>query len=268
VKSPNGKGGAEIDDYSHDVNEWDIPRLVDRLAGLAKRGADPSAIEPGYYTVIMEPWAVARMVYQLWGREADEMEARKANTGRNIYSKSGGGNKTGLQMIDRRISIQTDPWDPMCHYDPFDNAGRILKKQIYFEKGVLKTLAYDDTYARQKGVEPVSPPRNVRVNIEGTPQTVDEMIASTKRGLWIQNMGIGNVLDRNTLQMSSVTQNGVFLIEDGKISRPVHNLRWVESPLAMLNKIEAFSTPERIYMSAIPKMKIRDVRFTSMATIL
>ena len=109
------------------------------------------AIEPGRYTVILEPQAVGDLV-QLFGGYAD---ARSADEGRSPFSKQGGGNKIGEKIVDERVTLFCRPVRPAASSaQPFDGEGLPLGKQVFVENGVLKQLFYSRFWAQKQGKTP------------------------------------------------------------------------------------------------------------------
>ena len=241
-------------------------------AGVAKRAIDkarlsrsPVAIEPGRYTVILEPQAVGDLV-QLIGNYAD---ARSADEGRSPFVKEGGGNKIGEKIVDERVSIFSDPRDPQLLSQPFDGEGFPLGRQVWIENGVLKQLIYSRFWAQKQGKTPTGNPQSLKMT--GGTQSIDEMIRSTPRGVLVTRLWYLREVDPRTILYTGLTRDGTFLIEDGKISKAIQNFRFNESPLFMLNNVEALGAPVRLAGTeqggdvVMPAIKVRDFNFTSLS---
>ncbi len=121
---------------------------------LGKLSRNPVAVEPGRYTVILEPQAVGDLV-QLMGFS---LAARSADEGRSAFSKQGGGNKIGEQIMDKRVTIFSDPQDPQLLAQPYDGQGLPLARQVWIENGVLKQLFYSRFWAQKQGKQPTGFP--------------------------------------------------------------------------------------------------------------
>ncbi|MEO6527273.1 MAG: metallopeptidase TldD-related protein, partial [Gemmatimonadaceae bacterium] len=109
------------------------------------------AIEPGTYTVVLEPRAVADLIPNL----ISSFDARVNDEGRGTFSKAGGGTSLGEKIADERVTIfsdPSDPSDPELQAQPFDNAGLPLCRLVYIEKGILKSFTYDRYWAQKQGV--------------------------------------------------------------------------------------------------------------------
>ena len=115
--------------------------------------------------------------------------------------------------------------------------------------------------------------RNMRSNRNGA-ASLEEMIAGTQRGLLVTRLWYIRPVDPRTILYTGLTRDGTFLIERGKITRAVKNLRWNESPVFLLNNLEAMGRPVRVSASedgspgaaiVVPPVKARDFTFTSLS---
>jgi predicted Zn-dependent protease len=226
------------------------------------------AIEPGRYTVVFEPTAVGNLI-QFIGRA---LNARAADEGRSFFSKPGGGNKIGSKVVDERVTIVSDPFDPDVAGSPFDNEGLPARRAVWIDRGVVTTLDYDRYWAQKQGVAPTASGGSLKMS--GGSSTMDEMIASTPRGLLVTRFWYLRPVDQRTILYTGLTRDGTFLIENGKITRAVKNLRFNDSPVFMLNNLEALGTPVRVSASEdggpgqaimVPPLKVRDFNFTSLS---
>jgi predicted Zn-dependent protease len=255
----SGWGWSGFEDWGRVDPQAVIARAVD----LAQRSAKPVAVEPGRYTVILEPSAVAALV----GAILTEWPARWADAGYTVFAKDPlGTNKIGLQMMDRRLGMVSSPWDPDRPASTISDDFLAIPGPVnWFEQGVLKNLAYDEPYAEAKGREPVMDPGGARLTFDGPTQALEEMIASTKRGVWVNRLSHLNAMNKRTLLLTGTTRDGTFLIENGKITKAIKNFRFTESPFFVFNKLEAAGTPVRASRAVVaPRLKLRDFDFTSL----
>lgn len=260
----SGWAGAAHSDWSR----IDSGELGARAIDKARRSANPVAIEPGRYTVILEPTAVGNLIQLV----AFALDARGADEGRSFFTKPGGGNKTGMKVMDERVSLLSDPFDPEAAAYSFTGDGLPVKKTSWIENGVVKNLAYDRYWAEKQGKEPTPIIGSLRMS--GGDATVEDMIASTKRGILVTRFWYIRPVDPRTILYTGLTRDGTFLIENGKITRAVKNLRYNESPIFMLNNLEAMGEPVRVSASedgspgfaiVVPPIKTRDFTFTSLS---
>jgi predicted Zn-dependent protease len=282
VRTPDGTGSGWAGASTNDVTKIDAGALGRRAAEKARRSVNPVAIEPGRYTVVLEPTAVGNLVQLIAGA----FSARNADEGRSFFSKPGGGNKIGMKVVDERVTIFSDPQDPDTPGGAFGPDGMPLGRRVWIENGVVKTLAYDRYWAQRQGVTPNSPTfagffgggggggfgGGGGLKMLGDNHSLEDLIASTERGILCTRFWYIRPVDQRTILYTGLTRDGTFLIENGKITRPVKNMRWNESPIFMLNNLEMLGRPERVNSSesgsaggsiVMPAVKARDFNFTS-----
>ncbi|MEO6529141.1 MAG: metallopeptidase TldD-related protein, partial [Gemmatimonadaceae bacterium] len=220
------------------------------------------AIEPGTYTVVLEPRAVADLIPNL----ISSFDARVNDEGRGTFSKSGGGTRLGEKIADERVTIFSDPSDPELQAQPFDNAGLPLRRLVYIDKGILKSFTYDRFWAQKQGVAATGAAAAAGVHFAGGTKSVDELIAGTERGVLVTHFFYIRFLDPRTVLLTGLTRDGTFLIERGKVTQPLKNFRWNESPLFMLNRIDEIGRAERVSVDQVmPALRVRDFNFTSLS---
>jgi len=247
-----------------DIKKLDTESATRIATMKANASTGAKAIEPGKYTVILEPVAATYMLENMF-----RFDARSAEEGRSFLSKKGGGTRLGDQLMDEKVTIYSDPFNPDLPAGTWTGEGMPLEKTYWIDKGVVKNLSYSRYWADKKGVKPVPGPSNIIM--EGGNSSIEEMIASTERGILVSRLWYIRMVDQQTLLLTGLTRDGTFYIENGKIKFPVKNFRFNESPVIMLNNVEALGKPERSisvesYQSyMIPPMKIRDFTFSSLS---
>jgi predicted Zn-dependent protease len=227
------------------------------------------ALEPGKYTVILEPAAAV----DLLGNMMRSMDARNADEGRSFLSKKGGETRLGEKLFDERVTIYSDPTNIEIPGSPFAGGGgrfggggvdgRPQEKVTWVENGVVKNMYYSQFWAQKKGVKSVAPPSGI-IMVGGT-ESLAEMIKNTEKGILVTRFWYIRAVDPQTLLYTGLTRDGTFYIENGKIKYPVKNFRFNESPVIMLNNLEAMGAPQRISGNLIPPLKIRDFTFSSLS---
>ncbi|MEX2182144.1 MAG: TldD/PmbA family protein [Gemmatimonadaceae bacterium] len=266
VRTPDGTGSGWAGASDNDFRRINPDALAARAIEKAQRSANPAAIEPGRYTVVLEPTAAANLIQLIAG----SLNARNADEGRSFFSKAGGGNKIGEKVVDERVTIVSDPLDPRVPANTFGGDGSPNRPVTWIENGVVKNLAYDRFWAQRTGKEQTG--TGGTLAIAGGETSVEEMIASTERGLLVTRFWYIRPVDPRTILFTGLTRDGTFLIENGRITRPVRNLRYNESPIFMLNNLLAMGRPERVSASEAggpgqailaPPLKVRDFTFTS-----
>ena len=159
--------------------------------------------------------------------------------------------------------------DPLLGYPPFSSTGEVFRPATWVADGILRDLAYPRTYGvQQLGVE-AGLPTSGAFHMSGGKTTIDEMIATTTRGILVTRFSDVGVVDYVSFMESGYTRDGLWLIENGAISKAIKNFRFTESPLFALNQIEQIGTSVRVFHPrtpiAAPALKVRDFSFTSLA---
>ena len=223
------------------------------------------AIEPGKYTVILEPTAVAVMLENLFSA----LDARQADEGRSFMSKPGGKTKLGEQMLDERVNIYSDPWNTELPTPTWAGDGRPQEKINWIEKGVVKNLSSSRYWAKKTGIKSIPSPDGMIM--QGGNKTLEELIKGTEKGILVTRLWYIRSVDPQTLLLTGLTRDGTFYIENGEIKFPVKNFRFNESPIIMLNNLEEMGKSERTVSAEsnanylLPPLKIKDFTFTSLS---
>ncbi|WP_396597121.1 TldD/PmbA family protein [Dokdonia sp. R86516] len=259
MRSNDGTGSGWVTRDFNDVSKFDAAEASKVAIDKAVMSREAKAIEPGKYTVILEPSAGLGLLEGL-GRS---ISARSADEGRSFMSKEGGGTKMGVKIVDERVNLWSDPLNEEVPAGTWNGEGQPLKKTSWIENGVVKNLAYDRFWAKEKGVEPVPFPSNFIMG--GGDASLEDLIKSTKKGILVTRLWYIRSVDPQTLLYTGLTRDGTFYIENGKIKYPVKNFRFNESPIIMLNNLETLGKQVRVDGSLIPYMKIRDFTFTSLS---
>jgi predicted Zn-dependent protease len=265
VRTEDGTGSGYVIKGFSDVNKLDTAAATNIAIqkSLGSKGA--RALEPGKYTVILEPTAAAVLLENIYF----DMDARSADEGRSFFSKQGGKTKLGEKIVDERVTFFSDPTYADLPASPWAGDGQAQEKRMWIENGVVKNLAYSRFWAKEKGVKPIPFPSNM-IMLGGT-ATLDEMIKSTKRGILVTKLWYIRAVDPQTLLQTGLTRDGTFYIEDGKIKYPIKNFRFNESPIIMLNNLEMLGKTERVVSTEsnqnymVPPMKIREFTFSSLS---
>jgi predicted Zn-dependent protease len=265
VRTADGTGSGWAGADHPDWSQIDFKAVADTAIAKARRSRNPQPIEPGRYTVILEPQAVGDLVQRM----ANALNARTADEGRSAFAKRGGGSRIGERIVDERVSLFSDPADPQLLSTPFDEQGLPLARQTWIENGVLKTLAYSRFWAAKQNRQPTGSPNALKLT--GGDASIEDMIRATPRGVLVTRFWYIRPVDPRTLLLTGLTRDGTFLIEDGRVSRPVQNLRFNESPLFMLNNVEMVGRAVRIAGTesggnvVLPALKVKEFSFTSVS---
>ena len=259
MRSNDETGSGWVTRDFNDVSKLDTSEASKIAIDKALQSRNAKAIEPGKYTVILEPAAASDLLSNMFRN----MGARQADEGRSFLSKKGGGTKLNEKIIDERVNVYTDPFNAEVPASPWTQDGQARKKLDIIREGVVKNLFYDRYWASLKNVEPVPFPGNIIM--EGGSASLEDLIKSTKKGVLVTRLWYIRSVDPQTLLYTGLTRDGTFYIENGKIKHPVKNFRFNESPVIMLNNLETLGKQVRIDGHLIPYMKIRDFTFTSLS---
>jgi len=265
VRTEDGKGSGYATRGYNDVTKLDTKAATQIAADKSVKSAAAKAIEPGKYTVILEPAAAAVLIERiLFG-----LDARQADEGRSYLSKPGGQTRLNEKLMDERVTLYSDPLHPDLPTSTWNGDGRPQEKVNWIEKGVVKNLSYSRYWAQKKGVKAVPGPD--AFIMEGGSKSLEDLIKSTKKGVFVTRLWYIRDVDPQTLLLTGLTRDGTFYIENGKIMFPIKNFRFNESPVIMLNNLEELGKVERTVSVEsninylLPPMKIRDFTFSSLS---
>lgn len=271
ARNPEGTSSGYFLRSHYDISKLDTKRIAGEAIRKALAGNNAKAIDPGVYTVVMEPQAVADIL----GGLGFGFDARSAEEGRSPYSLPGGKTKLGQQIFDERINVYSDPWNESVPGSQSAQGG-IPSQKIYLVKnGVLENLIYSRFWAKQKSKEPTPGPVNTIFESSAKPATMEEMIASTQRGILITRFWYIRGTDQRTASSTGLTRDGLWMIENGKITYPVKNFRFNQSVVQMLapGNVEMIGASERVGGSEggggggggslLPALKLKAFNFTS-----
>ena len=266
VRTEDGRGSGWVKRSANDVARFDAREASNVAIEKALRSVDAKALEPGRYTVILEPAATSDLI----GFMMSGFDARRADEGRSFLSKKGGGTRLGEKLFDEQVNIWADPWNPDVPVLPWDTQTMLPRERMALVKnGKVSALDYSLFWAKKQGVRAVGAPGNIIM--AGTDKSTADLIASTKKGILVTRTWYIRLVDPQSVLLTGLTRDGTFYIENGKIKHPIKNFRFNESPVTMLNNIEEIGKPQIIggdevqYAMAIPPMKVRDFNFTSLS---
>ena len=226
-----------------DINNFNINKITDKLLETALKNAEQIEIDPGVYTVILSPEAVSEIL---------NYTGYTAFNGKMIMeNKSFVSHNRGKKIFPETINISDDPFDELTMPLPFDLVGYPRKKIDLIKEGVIKDGVYDHLtalkYNRKCTGNTLSPehasfgalPFNL-VMKEGS-NSVEEVISSTKKGVYISRFHYVNILNPMSVQLTGMTRNGTFLIEDGKLGKAIKNMRFNTGVIDMLKAVDMIS---------------------------
>ncbi|RKX72633.1 hypothetical protein DRP43_00200 [candidate division TA06 bacterium] len=250
-----------------DINTLDIANIAIKKS---IEGQNPSIIEPGKYTVVLEPAAVTDFISYLSFLGFGALS--------HIEKRSFFSGKIGEKVFSDNITISDDAYYPISQGIPFDFEGMPRKKITLIENGILKGIVYDLKTAKIAGTESTGHglpqpneygPMPLNLVLKPGNATIREMIESTKRGLLITHFHYTNVLNPKEMTITGMTRDGVFLIENGEVKKPVNNMRFTESIPNIFKNVEMVGKKAILQSSffgdgfVIPGLKVNNFTFTS-----
>jgi len=231
-----------------DINNFNIDKITDELLATALKNVEQIEIEPGVYTVILSPEAVAEILNHT---------GYTAFNGKTIMEgKSFICNNQGKRIFPETITVSDDPFDELTMPIPFDLVGYPREKTYFIKDGIAKDGVYDHLtalkYNRKCTGNTLSPeqasfgalPFNL-VMKEGD-STIDEMISGTNKGIYISRLHYVNILNPMSIQLTGMTRDGTFLIEDGKRVKAIKNMRFNTNVVDMLKAVDMISKERQI----------------------
>ncbi|GAB3355577.1 metallopeptidase TldD-related protein [Modestobacter lapidis] len=259
------------------------------VAGLAAEVARKMAwsqrkveLPAGRYETLLPPSAVSDlMVYAHW-----TMEARDADEGRNVYARAGGGNRIGDRLAALPLTLRSDPHAPGLECSPFQVVGGSSGSASVFDNGmatpavdwisggVLTNLIRPRAWALRTTAPATAAVDNLILEDRAATATQAELIAATERGLLLTTLWYIREVDPQTLLLTGLTRDGVFLVENGEVTGAVNNFRFNESPVDLLGRATQASVTERTLprewndwftRAAMPMLRVPDFNMSSVS---
>ncbi len=265
-----GEATGWYEQSSWKLSDINLDSIIERALNTTLMNKSPIDLEPGDYTVVLSPEAVGDLLYFLaFAGLATQDIVEKAN-----YFHD----KLGQKVFSDKITIGDDASHPLSAGLPFDFEGMPREKVTLIEQGVFKDMVLDRRLAQDfnktsTGHSLPQPnsygPLPLNLVMESGDQSMEDMIASTEHGLFVNRFHYTNLLDPMTLNLTGMTRDGLFLIQHGKITQSVRNFRFTESLVKAFNEVEAVgdhSTYIRSFFGGgfvVPGVKINRFHFSS-----
>jgi predicted Zn-dependent protease len=270
-----GRGTSWFEDVDLDA----LHRGLERRLAWGERRVE---LAPGRYETILPPDSTADLMVFLYG----DLSGRDAEDGRSVFSAPGGGTRLGQAVTEVPVELRSDPAEPGLEsigflvttasgsdVSVFDN-GLALDRTAWIEGGRLERLFYHRAGAARSGVAASPPGDNLVLEVPGATATLEQMVASTRRGLLLTCLWYIRTVDPVTALLTGLTRDGVYLVEDGEVVGAVNNFRFNESPVELLGRLSevgrserAFSRESGEYMNrtAMPPLRVADFNMSSVS---
>ncbi|MEU6386850.1 metallopeptidase TldD-related protein [Streptomyces bauhiniae] len=281
AKSPDHTRSAWAGRSTRDFKDVDPGALDTELAerlGWAERRVELPA---GRYETLLPPSAVADLlIYQLWSASG-----RDATEGRTVFSKPGGGTRTGERLSELPLTLRSDPDEPGLNCAPFvvahssggdrsvfDN-GLPVQATDWIKDGVLDRLTTTRHSADLTGL-PLAPALDNLILDGGGERSLAEMVAATERGLLLTCLWYIREVDPATLLLTGLTRDGVYLVENGEVTGQVNNFRFNESPVGVLGRASEAGRTEQTLprewsdwftRAAMPALRVPEFNMSSVS---
>jgi len=270
-----GQGTRDFSDV--DVTAVDA-ELAQRLAWAARR----VDLDAGRYETLLPPCAVADlMVYLYW-----TAVAREADDGRTVFSRPGGGTRVGDSLSDGPLRVWSDPKAPGMECDPVVLATSSSASQSVFDNGLpvgetdwiadgeLRALIQTRHSAQLTGLPFTPGVDNLMMSSGDASRGLGEMVVDTSKGLLLTCLWYVREVDPQTLLLTGLTRDGVYLVEGGEVVAEVNNFRFNESPVDLLGRLSEVGITERTLArefgdyftrTAMPAWRVGDFNMSSVS---
>ncbi|TQN40929.1 putative Zn-dependent protease [Blastococcus colisei] len=262
-----------------DVSVAGLAADVERKMGWSRRRVELPA---GRYETLLPPSAVSDlMIYLYW-----TMEARDADEGRNVFARPGGGNRVGERLAALPLTLCSDPHAPGLEAAPFQVVGASSGSASVFdngmaapavnwiEQGTLTNLIRPRAWALKTTAPATAAVDNLILEDPTATASQEEMLAATDRGLLLTTLWYIREVDPQTLLLTGLTRDGVFLVEGGEVTAAVNNFRFNESPVDLLGRTVQAGRTERTLprewndwftRCAMPPLRVPDFNMSSVS---
>lgn len=244
------------------IEQLPTEEITEKVIKKAIASRNPREIKPGDYTVIFEPAAMSSLVpWVMWN-----LDARAADEGRSFMSRTddagkAAGNRLGEQLFSPLVQIQRNPAHPLLQSRRFFGDGLSNNPLEIIKDGIPQTLSYSRYWAQEQEKEPTGV--MYPIVMQGTEQTIADLISQTERGILVSRAWYVRYINPRTLEVTGMTRDGTFWIEDGQIAYPIKNLRFNQSLPQMLANVEKLTQVQRCGSSVIPGCQVKEFHFSS-----
>jgi predicted Zn-dependent protease len=282
ARSADGARSAWVGRGIESLATLDVAAMHETLMRRLRWARRAVSLPAGRYEVLLPPDAVADLMVPL----AEAMSGRDALDGRNAFAAQGGGTRVGERIAPLAFELRSDPEEPGLACAPylvttasgpdlsvFDN-GMELGRTRWIEDGTVARLRFHRAGAAAAGMAAAPPVGNLTLELPGAAGSIDDLVASTDRGLLLTCLWYIREVDPVTLLQTGLTRDGVYLVEDGEVVGAVNNFRFNESPLGVLARageagasVRALSREwsEWARRTAMPPLRVSDFNMSSVS---
>ena len=264
LRKPDGSSSGWAAQPGVKISDIRGADLAERAIAKCQAWVKPRRLEPGRYTVVLEPTATGDLFSRIYG----SFDARSAEEGASFFARQGGGTLAGEKLFPEFITLRTDPNHSALPAEPWTGEWLPARPIVWIDKGVVKNLEYSRYWAARKDKDPT--PDVDHLVLEGGDASLQDLIRSVDRGLLVTHFWYIRVVNPKTRQLTGLTRDGLFLIENGEVTVPVMNFRFNESPFRMLQNVQRLGRAERMRglednSMIAPPVVAGDFKFTSVS---
>jgi PmbA protein len=264
ISALDGAASGWAERESWRASDVDGAALADRAVEKAVRSRDARPWDPGAYTVVLEPAAVADLLTDMsW----TSLGALPVQEGRSFLS-----GRLGERVMGQNVTLKDDPFHPLHRGSPFDAEGIPTRATTLIEGGVARGPVYDRPTAAKEGKESTGHslpipntigPLARHLVLEGGSGAPEALLDGIDRGLWVTRVWYTNIVDPKTVTLTGMTRDGLFAIEKGRITHAVRNFRFNQSVVEMLGQVEGMSEAVRAGVVVCPALRVRGFHMSS-----
>lgn len=264
-------GSSWAECHATDMNEINLTPLTQKAMVRALLARNPGEIEPGAYTVILEPPAVLELV---------EFLALLGLGGQSFHEdRSFAKGRLNEKVFSSSLTLRDDPMCWPVLGAPFDFEGYPKKSQTLIEQGVIRQVVHDRRTAKLTGQtntgHALMPPNSygplpINLVLDPGTHTIEDMIAQTEKGIYVTRFWYSNVVEEKKATTTGMSRDGTFLIENGRLTKPLRNMRYNQSLLDAFANLESIGDTLHTFSSyfgkmAVPALKISNFHFTGIS---
>jgi predicted Zn-dependent protease len=244
------------------IGEIPLTEITQQVIQRAIASQNPRDIKPGVYPVIMEAAAFSNLLpWVIWN-----LDARAADEGRSFMSRTDEegkaiGNRLGEALFSPLVQVQRNSGHPLLQLETFFGDGLSNNYREIIKDGIPQSLSYSRYWAQQQGKEATG--YLTPIVMTGSNQNLSDLISQTKEGILVSRAWYVRYINPRTLEVTGMTRDGTFWIENGEIAYPIKNLRFNQSLPEMLKNISDVAKIERFNNTVVPGIKIDAFNFSS-----
>lgn len=262
VTAKIGKGSSWTSRTAFAIDRLPIAEMTEQAIARSVASQSPRKIKPGVYPVIFDAAAFADLLpWLIWN-----LDARAADEGRSFMSHTdaagkSAGNRVGETMFSPLVQVQRNPAHPLLQSGTFFEDGLSNTALDIITNGIPQTLSYSRYWAQQHGKQPTG--MMYPIAMTGSDASLADLIAQTQQGILVSRAWYVRYINPRTLEVTGMTRDGTFWIENGEIAYPIENLRFNQSLPELLRDVDALTTVQRFGGSVVPGVRVKAFNFTS-----